>query len=425
MSSLHRPILAFALLFMAALSFTTAAEVRIETAADGSHHLLRDGESYLAKGANWPTPETVEALAKAGGNSIRTYANEVEWMLPLARKHSLTVMLGLHLDRERQGFDYANQAAVDEQFERIRYTVRRYKNEPEVLVWAIGNEPELLAKNPVPMWKEVNRIARMIREEDPHHPIITVVAGFDKNKIQQLLAHCPDLDALGVNWYGPADTWPQRLHEYGWTKPYFHTEFGPYGYWENAGGPGRTPWGASIEQTSTEKAALYRENWSNAVSAHPGRSLGGYCFIWGPKQERTHTWFSMHLFSGERTEMVDAMHEAWTGEPPANPAPRILEWKSAMALDEYQPGENIQISLRWESVRPATLLVDTRTETTSDQVGGDPEPVPKTQPHTEWKTIADGLEVTAPSEPGKYRVFLLIKTEDQTVATANLPILVQ
>lgn len=401
------------------------SHVRIETDADGRHTLLRNGEPYLARGANWPTPETIGALAAAGGNSVRTYGDEIEWMLPLARRHRLTVLLGLHIERERQGFDYTDQAALDAQLERLRATVRRYKNEPEILAWAIGNEPELLAQNTVALWSEVNRIVRMIREEDGgRHPIITVVAGFNQTKIAELLKHCPDLDALGVNYYGPADRWPDDLRAFGWTKPYLHTEFGPFGYWEGAGGPGSTTWGAPIEQTSTEKAALYLQNWRDAVTSRPGQSLGGYAFIWGPKQERTATWFSMHLFTGERTALVDAMHTAWTGSPPPSPAPEILEWRSSRASDKYSPGEYISLRLRWRSDRRAKLSVVTRTETTATQTGGDPEPDPATLSRTEWRETPDGIEVRAPSAPGAYRVFIQLTTADKTAATANLPFLV-
>ena len=399
-----------------------AFEVKIETNAQGQSQLLRNGEPYLVKGANWPTPETVKALVDAGGNSVRTYGDEIAWMLPLAKDHNLSVMLGLHIGRERQGFDYGNQAEVAAQIERLRATVRRYKNAPEVLIWAIGNEPELHARNPIPMWKEVNRIARMIREEDPHHPIITVVAGFDETKIRQVLEHCPDLDALGVNWYGPATRWPDDLRRFGWKKPYLLTEFGPAGYWDGAEGGGVTTWKAPIEQHSTQKAALYAETWRDAVFRHPGRALGGYAFIWGPKQERTPTWFSMHLFGGERTASVDAMTEAWTGLPPKNPAPAILEWQPVRSSGEFAPGEAVKIGIRWQCDRRTKLSVEIRTESVAEQVGGDVEPPTEALSHTIWKSYPGGIEVTAPTRPGYYRIFIHITTEDKTAATANHPI---
>jgi len=414
------------MLTLLASAATASAQVTIQTDSEGRHTLIRNGEPYIAKGANWPTPETIDAFAQAGGNSIRTYANEIEWMLPLAKKHNLTIMAGLHIGRERQGFDYNDQAKVDEQFETLRAKIRLYKNEPEILFWAIGNEPELKAKNTVILWKEVNRIARMVREEDPSRPIITVVASFDQNKINELLEYCPDIDALGVNWYGPADKWPERLKQYGWTKPYLLTEFGPLGYWYYEGNemkmPPPTPWGAPIEQTSTEKTVLYAENWQNAVVAHPGQSLGAYAFIWGPKQERTQTWFSMHLFTGERTAMVDAMQTAWTGNPPANPAPEILNWQPERPSGEFAPGETVKIAVKWKCDRPAKISVDIRTETTATQTGGDPEPNPTILPEISWQETADGIEVKAPDQPGTYRIFALITTADHTAATANFPI---
>lgn len=412
-------------LAMALLAQLTASEVRIECDAKGSFTLLRDGKPTLVKGANWPNPTTVGGLAAAGGNSIRTYADEIKWMLPLAKKHGFTILAGLDIGRERQGFDYDDQKALDKQFDRIRTTVRKYKNEPEILMWAIGNEPELLAKNTVPLWKEVNRIARMIREEDPRHPIITVVAGFDQTKIGQLVEHCPDLDALGVNSYGPVRDWPENLRKLGWIKPYLHTEFGPAGYWAGGGGHGETRWGAPIEQTSTEKAAFYAENWQNAVRARPGQSLGGYAFIWTAKQERTHTWFSMFLPTGERTAAVDAMQKAWTGSPPENPAPEILEWKPERSSGEFQQGEPVKICLLWKCERPAKVAVELRTETTAKGLGGDSEKDPVILPHCVWKVVAGGLEVLAPDRPGKYRIFVRITTKDQTAATANMPILVR
>ncbi len=405
---------------------TASAKVTIETDSKGYHTLIRNGEPYIAKGANWPSPSTIDAFVKAGGNSIRTYGKEIERMLPMAKEHHLTIMAGLHIGRERQGFDYNDQAKLDEQFETIRAKIRKYKDEPEILFWAIGNEPELQAQNTVILWKEVNRIARMIREEDPSRPIITVVASFDQNKINELLKYCPDLDALGVNWYGPADKWPERLKQFGWTKPYLLTEFGPLGYWYYRGNemnmPPPTAWGAPIEQTSTEKAPLYAENWRNGVVARPGQSLGGYAFMWSPKQERTHTWFSMHLLTGERTAMVDAMQTEWTGSPPTNPAPEILIWQPERPSGEFAPGDPVKIAVKWQCNRPTKISVEIRTETTATKIGGDPEPITTTLEEISWHETADGIEVKAPQEPGKYRIFALITTTDHTAATANFPI---
>jgi len=395
-------------------------DVVISTTPDGQHTLLRDGVPYIAKGANWPTAATIDEFIAAGGNSIRTYGDEIERMLPLARQHNLSIMFGLHLKRERQGFDYTDATAVAAQRERILATVRRYKDEPEILFWAIGNEPELAAKNTVALWQEVNLLARLIRAEDPHHPIITVVASFDEPKIKELLQYCPDLDALGVNYYGPATGWPARLHAYGWTKPYLVTEFGPSGYWEGGGGLGDTPWGAHIEQTSTAKAELYAANWRDAVTAQPGRSLGGYAFVWNWKQERTHTWFSMFLPTGQRTAAVDAMRLAWTGLPHPLPAPSIDAFAVSAPVDALAPGQSLDITLRWSCHRPTQLNLSLHEETTSKVLGGDAEARTAELPVPAWSLTPGGLNFTAPMIPGPYRLFFKVTTEDATAATANL-----
>ena len=68
------------------------------------------------------------------------------------------------------------------------------------------------------------------------------------------------------------------------------TEWGPLGFWE----VGKTDWGAPIEQNSTEKARHYLGGYQNFIlPALPRQALGSYVFLWGQKQERTPTWFSM------------------------------------------------------------------------------------------------------------------------------------
>ncbi|MEO8613570.1 MAG: glycoside hydrolase family 2 TIM barrel-domain containing protein, partial [Luteolibacter sp.] len=252
------PFAQFSLLCLLLAAFNAGAgEVRIVTNAAGEHTLLRDAVPYTVRGACCPVETTVGELVAAGGNSVRTYGKEIERILPMARKYNLSIMLGLPIKRERDGFNYEDSAAVEAQFLEMREWVRRYRNEPNLLMWAIGNEPELAARNTVPLWREVNRLARMIREEDSRHPIITVLAGFDERKIREVLKHCPELDALGINDYGPAKDWPDELRRYGWIKPYLHTEFGPLGYWPGPHNRPPTAWGAAVEQTSSEKAELY------------------------------------------------------------------------------------------------------------------------------------------------------------------------
>ena len=88
-----------------------------------------------------------------------------------------------------------------------------------------------------------NDVARMIKQLDPNHPCMTVIAGTGNGKVRNLKAHCPDIDVVGVNLYGDLSPLPDRLKEQGWERPYVITEFGPYGWWQVE----ETSWGAERE----------------------------------------------------------------------------------------------------------------------------------------------------------------------------------
>ena len=53
--------------------------------------------------------------------------------------------------------------------------------------------------------------------------------------------------------------------------------------------------------------------------------LGSYLFLWGSKQEETHTWFSFFDDEGRESPLVGLMQELWTGRQPANQAPVVRQ----------------------------------------------------------------------------------------------------
>src|SRR6185503_17505672 len=61
--------------------------------------------------------------------------------------------------------------------------------------------------------------------------------------------------------------------------------------------------------------------------------IGSYTFLWGNKQEKTHTWYGMFLPDRNRLGAVDAMTMAWTGKPPENRCPEIGAEKIKVRLD--------------------------------------------------------------------------------------------
>ena len=86
------------------------------------------------------------------------------------------VIAGLNVIPARYGFDYRNPKFVKTQLERIRKDVRRFKDHPALLMWAVGNELELDFEQDEPfIWTAVNDMAKMIHEEDPDHPTTLMI----------------------------------------------------------------------------------------------------------------------------------------------------------------------------------------------------------------------------------------------------------
>ncbi|WP_088330372.1 glycoside hydrolase family 2 TIM barrel-domain containing protein [Lacimicrobium sp. SS2-24] len=391
----------------------------------GQWFIQRQGQPYFIKGAGGR--DHLEYLAQSGGNSVRTWSTkDAQRILDEAHKVGLTVMLGLRMGKERHGFDYHDKAAVARQKARIRETVLKYKDHSALLVWGIGNELDLFYTN-TDMWYAVEDIAAMIKQLDPHHLVTTVTAGINEEKAALIARRVPSIDYLSINIYGGLETLPTTLEDIGYTGPYVVTEWGPTGHWEVE----KTAWGVPIEQTSTEKAAIYRHRYEQGIAGAPGKALGSYAFLWGQKQETTPTWYGVFTEAGQPTEVVDSLHYLWMGEWPVAQAPSIVSFtlqgqpatdslyllpEQVVAVElDYQSGSDSHIDIHWE-VLP---------ESTDIKSGGDPEARPQPVP---LKLMVDNqqgqMQFLAPQKPGAYRLFVSIENGTGKVANANFPFMV-
>lgn len=314
--------------------------VHVEVVAQGDGwQLLRDGQPYRIKGAGGDGDK--QMLADAGGNSFRTWGVDqlTKEMLDEAHRLDLTVAVGIWLGHARHGFDYGDPAQVQAQFDAAQAAVQKYKDHPAVLLWGVGNEMEEYGATTDPrVWKAVNDIAEMIQQRDPHHPTMTVIAEIGGDKLPSIRQYCPAIDIVGINTYGGVASIPQRYGQAEIDKPYLVAEFGPAGTWE----VGRNAWNVPEELTSTQKAVVY-QNAYQALAADPN-CLGSYVFTWGWKQEATATWFGMFLPDGSRTAAIDAMTQAWSGQPPADRSP-IIESLSLDGEPIVESGGSITATL--------------------------------------------------------------------------------
>ena len=141
--------------------------------ADG-YQLTVDGEPFFIKGAGLEFGH-LKSLAEAGGNAFRTWrvANgerDAIDILDEADALGLKVCMGLDIARERHGFDYSDQDAVSAQNEEMMRDVVRLKDHPALLMWGLGNELNLRAKNDG-VWDAIEDLALRIKEADPDHPL--------------------------------------------------------------------------------------------------------------------------------------------------------------------------------------------------------------------------------------------------------------
>ncbi len=397
---------------------------------EGRYQLLRGGEPYQIRGAGLEYRD-VGVFVSHGGNSIRTWRTDNAFqsgqeVLDNAAKYGITVVMCIEIGRERLGFDYDDEAAVAAQLEYAREEVMKYKDHPALLVWMIGNEPNLHFKNPK-VFDAINDISKMIHEVDENHPTTTALAGFNAELAGLAESRMPDLDFISIQMYGDIVNLPRYIEEIGYQAPYMVTEWGAVGHWEVR----KTAWGAPVEQTSSEKAANYMKSYEIAIAADPDVVLGSYVFLWGQKQERTPTWYGMFLEDGSETEAIDTMHYIWTGDWPENRSPQI----GSMQLDSKTSATDIvlQAGTRYDAVvvasdpdgDPLTFRWEVMKESKATQSGGDKEEVPKTIEGLLESPAQDRTAITTPTAPGPYRLFVYVHDGQGNAGHANIPFLVE
>jgi hypothetical protein len=394
--------------------------------SNGRWQLYVNQEPFFIQGAGLEYGSQ-EMLAASGGNSFRTWRTDNgresgRQLLDRALKNHLYVTMGLDVARERQGFNYDDPDAVARQLAEIKDQVLEFKDHPALLMWDIGNELNLSAKNPK-VWDAVNDISKMIHQIDPNHPTTTSLAGISKDLVAQIKQHAPDLDLLCVQSYADIVNLPRELHQSGWDGPYVVSEWGATGHWEC----GTTRWGAPIEDDSSVKANLYHTRYDTAIAPDTRNCLGSYVFLWGQKQERTPTWYGMFLPSGESTETVDVMQFIWTGHWPQHRSPELkgfwLDGKTSRQNVYLSPAQSYLARVLAQSPDHAQLhyFWEIRVESSAKSIGGDFETQPQRLQGLVPARASAEAQITAPSQPGAYRLFVYALDNHGKGAYANIP----
>ncbi|AKO06663.1 hypothetical protein ACQR5T_03340 [Xanthomonas oryzae pv. oryzicola] len=421
------------LLALSASMHVRAAQVRIAQGADG-YRLLVDGAPFVIKAAGLGNG-SMETLDARGGNALRTLHVDADpqrqrALLDRAQRNGLKVAVGIEVGNQRHGFDYDDAAAVKQQLQRILAQVRQSAAHPAVLLWVVGNALNLDDSNPK-VWNAVGEIAEAIHAVNPDHPVTAMLAGFDKQLINQRKTRAPALDLVAVQLSGDIAALPQKLRDSEWRGPYVVTEWGPTGHRESP----TTTWGVPIEDDRTHKALLLQPRYRSDIASDTRQGLGSFVLLWGDRQERTPTWYGLFLPPGEVTSSVDTLQLLWTGQWPATRAPAVsaltLAGQRVTDSVSLRPGQAVTASIHASG---ASVLRDTwqvRIESTARSSGGDPETLPPLvnvaiAPNRvagdRNRALGTGEEVRliAPP-PGNYRLFVEAGDDDGRAGHANLP----
>lgn len=410
-----------AIVQVGAQSADEVIKVEIKQSEQG-WELLRGGKPYYVNGVGGSVH--LDRAKAYGANSIRTWsAADAAKVLDDAHAKGMTVLFGLWVGQERQGFDYEDTKAVQAQLEQFTEVVKTYKDHPALLMWGIGNENDLFY-NDFSVWNAINDIAKMIHEQDPNHPTMTVTAGLDVAEVQLIQERAPHIDILGINTYGGLIGIDKQLRAFGWEKPYMITEWGPNGHWEVA----KTSWGVPLEQSSTLKADWYKKRYTQGIAEDTEMCVGSYVFLWGQKQETTPTWYGIFLEDGSETEVVDVLEYVWSGDWPANKSPMLESY----TLNGKEQSESIKVSRRQKSSvalkvvepenEPLKYRLEILPESTDIKAGGDRESRPASLDIMFEETETDGtFTFSAPKKSGPYRLFIYAYDGHQNAAVANIP----
>ena len=368
------------LVLLSACSPSSLDGIVIEKAADG-YKLSIDGRETYIKGVGGTY--RLDIAAQSGANAFRTWGGNVEEIkknLALASEHNMYVMQGIGMTKD--SIRYYDDEYKNKMREEVRLLAETFKNDTSLLAWGIGNEIELGNANIAAAWNFVEELAQLIKSIDKRHLVSTVIS-YNPSALDSVAKYAPSLDYVGINVYGPM-------------------------------------------------GEVYEERYTQYISANT-RCLGSFVFVWGQKEERTPTWFSMFVedkvdslpLKGEKTPMVEAMQRVWTGKELDETAPIVrgmtIDGKSAIDNVRIKAGtlfkaevsvtdkENDSLAYVWEVLKEATVL----------GFGGSYEPRPERMGDV---AVSDkNVYETMIKVPGEYRLYVYVLDNTGFVSTANIP----
>jgi cellulose synthase/poly-beta-1,6-N-acetylglucosamine synthase-like glycosyltransferase len=288
-------------------------------------------------------------IKEMGANTIRRYQPSIydHNILQMSKKHDLKVLFGFWFDPE---IDYAKDKKKIEAYKKtVLKTVRKYKDEPGILGWSIGNETWGLLKLHYGQpyltlvryhyLKMIEELAVEIKSIDSIRPVFAMEehTPIISAAFYSFAKFAPHVDIVGVNSY-----YDQNISKldslatmYYPGRQYMVSEFGPKGYWYKPYNSYKND-SILVEQYSQEKALQYVHHWNEYIFKHKENNAGGVAFCWQDRYEATATWFGITDIFYNKKPAFSALKEVWTGENSPFPIP---EFSILLPNAKLVPGE--------------------------------------------------------------------------------------
>lgn len=394
-------------------------------AKDGKYQLYRNGEPYYIKGGSGTTH--LKLLKEIGGNSFRTYTTEnAQALLDSAHQLGLTVMLGIWIDPHSRHNDLLDSNFRKRTLRYIEREVNRYKDHPALLIWGIGNEVHPKHYN-ISSWEFLTEACKLVKKLDPNHPVTTSIAGYPRKNVPFMNMFLKNVDFVSFNTFGGIDAFEEKMKNpiWGYDAPYILSEWGFNGYWSTK----HTKWHSPIEPASSAKAARFSTIWNKYITADD-RSLGGYVFFWGQKQEYTNSWYSLFSPLQEKTLIVDSLASIWKGKRVKNFSPTIqsVNWINQPDISNIRVDTSSIHTLQLQLVDPEndrlsiTVSIKHETSLNVDDFGIEAEPLEVKNSLLEIQQ--NTISFKAPHVPGIYRIYVKVSDNKGSCDMLNLPFLV-
>jgi len=261
--------------------------------ADGPYDAWVDANGNNKQDENEPTVGDFQLMKEMGVNTLRIYHHpdvpNKELLRAMYKQYGFRVIMGDFLGKYTlgsgakwfEGTDYENEEQKKNMMESVKEMVMKYKDEPYILIWALGNENNYgvasnADKKPVAYFKFADEVAQMIKSLDKNHPV-SIVNG-DKLFLDIFAKESPNIDIFSANAYrgdyGFGSFWSQVAEAA--DKPAYISEYGCPAYAKHL----------TLDEAEECQAKYHWGNWIDIEdnmarrARGAGNALGGFAFEW-------------------------------------------------------------------------------------------------------------------------------------------------